>query len=91
MVIDTICVDYGYANAIAITPDGSQIFVTSVSEGTGIISVFDTATNKPVGEPVYLPKNVEAFGIAITPDPLVRKKTADAKYFPVRFGKGILR
>jgi YVTN family beta-propeller protein len=50
---------------IAITPDGTQAYVTSPGAGTD--SVINTATNT-VGATISLGTNRNPFGVAITPD-----------------------
>jgi YVTN family beta-propeller protein len=71
MVIATIPVGY-LANGIAVTPDGSEVYVAKDVAGTtgypvpGIVSVIDTMTNTVVGSPI--PVGSDPYGIAITPD-----------------------
>jgi YVTN family beta-propeller protein len=50
--------------AIAITPDGSRAYVTNFEDNN--VSVINTATNQPVGNPIPVGEAPE--GIAITPD-----------------------
>jgi len=50
---------------IAITPSGSQAYVTS--PGAGTVSVIDTVTNTVVAT-ISLGTNQNPFGVAITPD-----------------------
>lgn len=48
---------------LAVTPDGSRVFVTST--GGASVSVIDTATNSVIG---IIPVGAEALDVAITPD-----------------------
>ena len=53
------------AGAVAITPDGKHVYVTSSFGGT-VVSVIDTATNTVVGTPI--PVGTNPFAVAVTPD-----------------------
>jgi YVTN family beta-propeller protein len=50
---------------LAITPDGSKLYVTVTDNGTNTVSVIDTATNSVVGT---IAVGSRPSGIAITPD-----------------------
>jgi YVTN family beta-propeller protein len=48
---------------VAVTPDGSKVYVANL--GSKTVSVIDTATNTVVGPPIPVDG---AFGVAVTPD-----------------------
>jgi YVTN family beta-propeller protein len=49
---------------VAVTPDGSKVYVTN--QGSNTVSVIATATNTVVGSPITVGTNPE--GVAVTPD-----------------------
>jgi YVTN family beta-propeller protein len=49
---------------VAVTPDGSKVYVTDLSSNN--VSVIDTATNTVVGSPI--PVGSQPYGVAVTPD-----------------------
>ena len=51
-------------HALAVTPDGSKVYVANAGEGT--VSVIDTATKQVVGDPVFV--GGEPFDVAVSPD-----------------------
>lgn len=54
---------HGSNGGIAITPDGSRMYVDNAEDAS--VSVFDTATNVPL---VEIPVGMNPIGLAITPD-----------------------
>ncbi len=50
---------------VAVSPDGARLYVTDAVE-KGTVTVFSTATNKQLGEPIEVGK--EPFELAFTPD-----------------------
>jgi YVTN family beta-propeller protein len=54
---------HGSNGGIAITPDGSRMYVDNADDAS--VSVFDTATNVPL---VEIPVGMNPIGLAITPD-----------------------
>jgi YVTN family beta-propeller protein/VCBS repeat-containing protein len=58
-----ITVAYGPAN-VAVSPDGTRAYI--VNNGSGTVSVIDTATNTVIGAPI--PVGSAPFGVAISPD-----------------------
>ena len=57
-------ISVGKALGVAVTPDGSKVYVTNNGDGT--VSVIATATNTVVGSPITVGNN--PFGVAVTPD-----------------------
>jgi YVTN family beta-propeller protein len=51
-------------SGVAVSPDGSRLYVANQSDGT--VSVIDTATNTVVGEPI--PVVVAPYAVAVSPD-----------------------
>ena len=49
---------------VAVTPDGSKVYVTNLFGNT--VSVIATATNTVIGSPI--PVGANPFGVAVTPD-----------------------
>jgi len=57
----------GEHTGIAITPDGSKVYVsTNLGELANTVSVIDTVTNAVSGPPI--PVGLSPFGVAVTPD-----------------------
>lgn len=61
-VTGTISVGNG-PYAVAVTPDGTQVYVTNTSDGT--VSVIDIATSTVIAT---ISVDIDCFGIAVTPD-----------------------
>src|SRR6202007_1264327 len=53
-----------YPRGVAVTPDGSKVYVTNLGDNT--VSVIDTATNTVTGSTIPVGDNAE--GVVITPD-----------------------
>ena len=54
----------GSPYGVAVTPDGSKVYVTNDLSNT--VSVIDTTTNTVIGTPIRV--DVNPFGVAVTPD-----------------------
>jgi len=52
---------------VAVTPDGSKVYVANQSDNT--VSVIDTATNTVIGSPIPVGNVPSAFGLFIQPVP----------------------
>jgi YVTN family beta-propeller protein len=52
---------------VAVTPDGSKVYVAN--EGSGTVSVIATATNTVIGSPIAVGSAPVAFGLFIGPPP----------------------
>jgi YVTN family beta-propeller protein len=63
-VVATIPVGSGPAG-VAVTPDGSKVYVTTFGGSGGAVSVIDTASNTVIAIPLG---STEPFGVAVTPD-----------------------
>ena len=53
-----------FSEGVAVTPDGSKVYVTN--EGSGTVSVIATASNTVIGSPIAV--GSDPFGVAVTPD-----------------------
>jgi YVTN family beta-propeller protein len=60
----TTTVSVGASFFLAVTPDGSRVYV--VNTGAGTVSVIDAVTNSTIGGPIAV--GLDPFGIAITPE-----------------------
>ena len=63
---------------IAITPDGSFVYVTNTPDNN--VSVIDTVTNTVVGSPIGV--GLAPIGIAITPSVSIIKSTVGKSFNP---------
>jgi YVTN family beta-propeller protein len=75
-VASTITVG-GSPYRVAVTPDGSRVYVTINGVPAGWVSVIDTATNTVLGS---IPVGNNPFGVAVTPD--------GSRVFVTNFGGG---
>jgi YVTN family beta-propeller protein len=67
-VIATVPVGIGQPSGVAVTPDGSKVYVATGDIPSSHVSVINTATNAVIGRVGPVPRSGIPMGVAVTPD-----------------------